>query len=121
MKFVFGALGAFLLFLVGLPLIGLVIGISMRVLLPYLVGPVLAVLMVNVLGFEAAWWAPAVQIILSLIWVFSILHVRQSLGRIKGGVRWWEGHYFGAANIMTFAMPLKRKREEFFELQLEEV
>ena len=119
MKFVLGAMGAFLLFLVGLPLIGVAIGITMRVLLPYVVGPILAVLMVGIFGFDEAWWAPAVQIILSLIWIFSILHVRQRLGEIRGGLRWWEGHFFGAANIMTFAWPLKRKREEFFELQPE--
>ena len=117
MEFVLGSIGAFLLFLVGLPLVGLAIGSFMRVLLPYAIGPVVAVLMVNLLGFEYAWWAKPVQIILSLIWICSILHVRQRLGKIKGGVCWYEGHFFGAANIVTFAWPLKRKRHAVLELQ----
>lgn len=116
MKFVLGSMGAFLLFLVVLPLVGLAIGIAMRVLLPYVTGVVLAVLMVNILGFENAWWAETVQILLSLIWICSILHVRQSLRKIQGEVHWYEGHFFGAANILTFARPLKRKRHEVLEL-----
>lgn len=119
MEYVLGPIGAFLLFLVGLPLIGLAIGITMRVVLPYALGPVMVVLMVNLLGMEMAWWAPAVQVILSLIWICSILHVRQSLGKIKGGVPWYEGHFFGAATIVTFAWLLKRKRQESLELVLE--
>ena len=117
MEFVLGSIGVFLFFLVGLPLVGLAIGISVRVLLPYVIGPVVAVLMVNLLGFASAWWAESVQIILSLIWICSILHVRQSLGKIQGGVCWYEGHFFGAANIVTFAWPLKTKRHEVLELQ----
>lgn len=119
MKIVFGSLGAFLLFLVGLPLVGLAIGISMRVVLPYVFGPVMTVFMVDLLGFDSAWWAVPAEILLSLIWICSILHVRQRLGKIKGGVSWYEGHYFGAANIVTFAWPLKRKRQQVFGLQLE--
>ena len=71
MEYVLGPIGAFLLFLVGLPLIGLAIGITMRVVLPYALGPVMVVLMVNLLGMEMAWWAPAVQVILSLIWILK--------------------------------------------------
>lgn len=119
MKFVLGSMGAFLLFLVGLPLVGLVIGLSVRVLVPYAVGPVAAVLAVNFFGFEAAWWSGPAEILLSLIWVLSILHVRQRLGQIKGGVNWYEGHFFGAANIVTFAWPLKRKIYQDLKFQLE--
>ena len=116
MEFVLGSIGVFLLFLVGLPLVGLAIGISVRVLLPYIIGPVVAVFMVNLLGFASAWWAESVQIILSLIWICSILHVRQSLRKIQG-VCWYEGHFYGAANIVTFAWPLKHKRHEVLDLQ----
>ncbi len=62
MEYVFGPIGAFWLFLVGLPLIGLAIGITMRVVLPYALGRALAVPMVNLLGMEITWWAPTAQL-----------------------------------------------------------
>ncbi len=106
---VLAAVAALFLFLVIFPLVGLLSGFVARVCTPYLIGPFVAYLFSAQLEFTGQNIA---VLLLSLLWIVSILHVRQRLRKIHDDLHWSEGHYYGAFNIVTFATPL-RKRKTF--------
>lgn len=106
---VLSAGAALFLFLVIFPLVGFLSGFVARVCAPYLLGPLVAYLFSAQLDFAGE---SITVLLLSLLWVASILHVRQRLRKIHDDLHWSEGHYYGAFNIVTFATPL-RKRKTF--------
>lgn len=105
-EWLLSSLAAFLLFVVGLPLFGLLVAFFFRICLPYLAGPALAFSVIYYFGFATAFWGAAT---LSVAWVVSICHVRKRLRQLRPDLCWCEGHYYGVANVLTFATLLRKR------------
>ena len=86
-------IGAFLLYFVGLPLLGFMVGFTFRVAVPYLVGA--AALLIPVAEFLA--------IGIAVVWASTIVWSRQTLKqRHKVSFPWYEGHFHGMAHLASY-------------------
>jgi len=94
------ALAATLVFTVGLPLLGFIAGLIVRVVLPYLLVPAGAQLLLAGAYPEAA--SPAALTVLVLLWSVLVLGTRQALDRRHTlQLRWFQGHYRAAASLLS--------------------
>lgn len=92
-EYILWVVGAFLLYLVVLPLAGAFLGFVFIALLPYLAGVGLAWCLVYLLGFgvTSAWlW------IFASIWAVTVFAARKRLIARGSELRWHEGHYEAA-------------------------
>jgi hypothetical protein len=89
------------LYLVALPLFGLVVGIMIRIVLPYGAGVFLLYLLAS--------YACAISQVLtytigaSILWVAFMLRTRTKLQVHRGQLAWYEGHYTSALNVLTLS------------------
>lgn len=92
---------AALLYLVILPLFGLIAGIVIRTILPYAAGFCLlyAIVCQSCNAGQILWYT----LFASLIWAAIVLHSRSQLQGIQGSYTWFEGHYSAAINVLTFS------------------
>ena len=102
MEAIFMVVGAAALYLLVLPLFGLLVGIMVRILLPYGAG-VLALYML------ACYSCNIGQVLLfttgaSVLWVAIVLRSRSKLQKVQGRLGWYEGHYSSALNVLTLSM-----------------
>jgi len=97
---------ATLLFTVGMPLLGFVAGLMVRVVLPYLLIPVLALALL-VKFYPLAQVALALPVMTAL-WVVLVLGTRQVLNkRCNLELTWFQGHYRAAASLLSLGSLVK--------------
>jgi len=99
MQEVAAVIGAFFLFVVGFPLIGLCAGVFVRILLPYLCGGALVYLLMEKIFIPTgAWWEFTVPL---LAWAALIYGTR-----LIDSPRWaWhEGHWHAVLLTLTFGL-----------------
>lgn len=101
MEAVIMVVGAAVLYLLVLPLFGLLVGMMVRILLPYGAG---------VLAFYvlACYSCDIGQVLLytagaSILWVAIVLRSRSKLQKVQGRLGWYEGHYSSALNVLTLS------------------
>lgn len=100
--------GSFLLYALLLPLFGVAIGFIARVIVPYAIGVAAVYLLTDALfGWSGSQWLFAVM---SLSWVVAVWHSRFCLKKLRGHLAWYEGHYFGVLNTLTFSRSLQLRR-----------
>ena len=118
---------ATLMFTVGMPLLGFLAGLAMRVVLPYLLVPAVACALL----LEVFPLAPTALVlpVVTALWMVLVLGTRQALNsRCNLGLSWFQGHYRAAASLLSLgslvrlALPLGRYfnrhiPEEELELQ----
>jgi len=90
---------AAILYLVALPVFGLVVGVVIRILLPYGAGVFLLYLL-------ALYTCEISQVLTytigaSILWVAVMLRTRSKLQLFRGRLAWYEGHYASALNVLT--------------------
>ncbi|MDT8419741.1 MAG: hypothetical protein RQ754_04865 [Desulfuromonadales bacterium] len=99
MEAVATVIGAFFLFLAGIPLIGAGAGLLLRVLLPYLFGGELIYLtMKTTLAPTGAWWELAVPF---FAWAALVLGTRLLDNRRHA---WYEGHWRAVILVLSFGL-----------------
>ena len=81
--------GAAWLYLLVLPLFGMLAGIVVRVLVPYGVGAFLIYALVTFVWSQAVWYS----VVAMVAWGAAIFMSRQQLKKLQGGLQWHEGHY----------------------------
>ena len=92
-------IGAFFLFLAGIPLIGAAVGFSVRVLLPYLFGGGLIYFaMQSLFDASGAWWEIAIPL---FSWAALVLGTRFLDTRAHD---WHEGHWRSVFIVVTFGL-----------------
>jgi len=97
---------ATLIFTVALPLLGFLIGLSFRVLLPYLLIPALASSLLHS-GYPEAPLALMLPL-LTLLWSVLVIGTRQALvKRCTLEVPWFQGHYRAAASLLSLGSLVK--------------
>lgn len=103
--------GAALLYLLLLPLFGVLVGLFVRIVLPYGAGAFLLYLLVafNASVSHVVWYAVGA----SLLWVAVMLQSRTRLQKIKGNLAWYEGHYSSALNILTLSRVARSRKKAF--------
>ncbi len=102
MESVVAIVGAFLLFLVVLPLIG--IGLTLHIMAPYLFGGgVDYLLMKYVFPHSGAWWELAVPL---FAWAALVLGTRLMDNR---QLPWYDGHWRAVMVVITFGIWRKAK------------
>jgi len=100
--------GSFLLYVLLLPLFGIAVGFIARVIAPYAFGVAAVYLLTErVLGWSGSQW---LFVLMSLSWLVAVWHSRFCLKKLRGSLAWYEGHYFGAINALTFSRPLQARR-----------
>jgi len=93
-------LAATLVFTVGIPLLGFLAGLVVRVTLPYLLVPAAAQLLLAGTYPEAA--SPLALAVLVLLWSVLVLGARQALDRRHAlQLSWFQGHYRAAASLLS--------------------
>ena len=101
MEFILAVVGAFVFYLVVLPLFGWLVGFIFRVFLPYLsLGLIVCVLKAN-----SSWY------LLAALWILALIYIRrQALKRNE--YHWTEGHYEAARTILTFGYADRRRAKK---------
>jgi len=98
--------GAFLLYVLLLPLIGIAVGFVARVIAPYVVGSVVGFALTGTLFGGSQW----LFVVISVLWMVAVWYSRSCLKKLCGSLAWYEGHYFGALNTLTFSRSLQLRR-----------
>jgi len=97
---------ATLIFTVCMPLLGFLIGLAVRVLLPYLMVPAIASALLLGLRPEAP--QALVLPVLALLWTVLMLGTRQALAkRLDPEMLWFQGHYRAAASLLSLGSLIK--------------
>ena len=97
---------ATLLFTVGMPLLGFVAGLMVRVVLPYLLIPVLALALL--VKFYPLAPVALVLPVMTALWVVLVLGTRQVLNkRCNLELTWFQGHYRAAASLLSLGSLVK--------------
>jgi len=101
-------LGAFLLYVLLLPLFGVLCGLLVRIVLPYALGGVAGYLSVAYLaGWSGTQW---LFILMTISWVGAVWHGRFRLKQVRGTLAWYEGHYSGVLATLTLSQSLRLRR-----------
>ncbi len=91
---------ATLVFTVGLPLLGFLTGLAVRVVLPYLLVPAVAYALL--VKFYPLASGPLMLPVLAALWTVLVLGTRQALDRrCKLDLSWFQGHYRAAASLLS--------------------
>ena len=99
MEFVAAIVGAFFLFLVVLPLLGIGVGMFLRILAPYLFGGgLIYLLMKQFLSHSGAWWEYTVPLI---AWAALVLGTRL-MDNCRQALH--EGHWRAVMVVVTFGL-----------------
>lgn len=93
METIFAVVFAFFFYLVLLPVYGLLVGICVRVLLPY--GWV--AMLITLLGLDPFWH------LLSVAWIIALLLIRNRIGN-QEEIHWSDGHYQSARALLTLGL-----------------
>jgi len=98
--------GAFFLFLVVFPLVGMLAGICAQILVPYLFGGgLLYLLMGQLVAPSGAWWEYAIPL---FAWAALVLGTRLMDARRPA---WHEGHWHAVMVVVTFGLWRKTTTE----------
>lgn len=100
--------GAFFLFMLLLPLFGCLVGICLRILFPYLLGVVIALLVSSQLVELGLLSVCAIVV----GWAGLMLTTRIWLGRLELQLSWVQGHYRSAGMVLSFGLLLKGSVDE---------
>lgn len=104
------AIGAFLIYILFLPLVGAAIGVLIYAGLPYLAGLVMAsiahkVLQGSFFDMGAYCW------MFGVLWAVLLVHTRQIFNKaLELRHAWFEGHYLAAATILLLGRPYRKRK-----------
>ncbi|MDH3997710.1 MAG: hypothetical protein OET90_02620 [Desulfuromonadales bacterium] len=104
-------LGAFCIYILLLPLLGVAVGLLVYVGLPYLAGIVMAGITYKILHgsfFEmgASYW------LFGVVWAVLLVRMRQIFSKIlELKHRWFEGHYLAASTIFLMGRPYRKLKK----------
>ena len=101
MESVLMVVGAALLYLIALPVFGLIVGMIIRIFLPYGAG-------IFLLYTLACYTCEISQVLTytvgaSILWVAVMLRTRSRLQNVKGNFSWYEGHYSSVLNVLSLS------------------
>ena len=104
-------LGAFCIYILLLPLLGVVVGLLAYVGLPYLAGIAMASITHKVFNgsfFEmgAYYW------LFGIVWAILLVHMRQIYNKVlELKHEWFEGHYLAASTILLMGRPYRKLKK----------
>ena len=101
-------IGAFFLYLLVLPLFGLIVAVCCITVLPYLLGAAVVYGLLSTLVSNIS--AVALLLTALVIWSVPVLFVRYWPNHTRGALNWYDGHYRAAGAVMTFGL-FARQRE----------
>lgn len=110
--YLLSVIGAFLLFAVILPLVGIVLGLFCYYVLPYLFGGLVSIGLLMVAGvkillFSWVW-------LLALLWASAVFFVRMKFRKLGKEI----DHYRAAHATLLCGIPYRRRRNQILETLL---
>jgi len=102
-KLIGAVVGAFFLFMVGFPLIGLLATLVLKVCLPYLLVPAIAAVLVQ----DPLHWGTAMGAVLfsGMAWASLVLTARRAIRSREPALAWHQGHYRAALRVLSLGLP----------------
>jgi len=103
-------IGAFLLYLVVLPILGMLIGTVLYLGLPYAFGGIVAAMVfVKILALPMGW---VFTLFLAGIWACLVGYSRAKNRAFSAQpLAWHEGHFGGAFTVLTMGLPYQARKQ----------
>lgn len=101
--------GAFLLYILLFPLLGMAIGGLIYCGTPYLAGIALASITHKI--FHGSFFDLGAFWVVAFLWAALLVHIRQICKKaLELDLSWHEGHYIAATNILLMGRPYRKAR-----------